>query len=283
ERAAAVTALRRAGHPARGAVTVVEHLDELRRRLVFCAAAVATGTGGAFAFHDAILALLLRPLPAQAGALEALGGGHRIAGTGGGEAFAVVLKLSLAGGIALATPVWLYQLWAFVTPALRGPERRYALPFTVLGVLLFVTGLGGGCVTLRYPLNWLLTFSDRSFVEIITADNYFTFVAYFLLAFGLTFELPLVVTGLVVMGIVSPDALRTHRSSILMALWTASCFITPGADPYSPLILGVAFTVLFFVSTGLIRCVGPVATGAAIQTPSPGVLAGSGGAGARRG
>ena len=114
--------------------------------------------------------------------------------------------------------------------------------------------------------------------EIITADNYFTFVAYFLLAFGLTFELPLVLTGLVVMRIVSPDTLRTHRASILVGLWTASCFITPGADPYSPLILGVTFTVLFFVSTGLIRFVGPVATVEAIQITSPGVLGGSGGA-----
>jgi sec-independent protein translocase protein TatC len=238
-------------------VTLVEHLEELRHRLLFCVAAVMVGTAVAFVFHDPLLALLLRPLPAQAGGLVAPGAGHRIAVTGVGEAFAVVLKLSLTTGIALATPVWLYHLWAFVTPALRGPERRYALPFTILGVVLFVTGLGVGFVTLRYPLTWLLTFSDRSFVEIITADNYFTFVAYFLLAFGLTFELPLVVTGLVVMGIVAPDALRTHRASILVALWTASCFITPGADPYSPLILGVAFTLLFFVSMGLVRLVRP--------------------------
>ena len=133
-------------------------------------------------------------------------------------------------------------------------------------------------MTLRYPLGWLLTFSDRSFVEIITADNYFTFVAYFLLAFGITFELPLVVTGLVVMGIVSPDALRTHRASILVGLWTASCFITPGADPYSPLILGVAFTVLFFVSAGLVRFVRPVSEADPIQIASPGVEVGRRGA-----
>jgi sec-independent protein translocase protein TatC len=205
-------------------MTLVQHLEELRHRLLFCVAAVMLGTAVAFVLHDSILALLLRPLPAQAGTLEALGGRHRIAVTGVGEAFAVVLKLSLAAGIALATPVW---------------------------------------------LNWLLTFSDRSFVEIITADNYFTFVAYFLLAFGLTFELPLVLTGLAVMGIVSPDALRTHRTSILMALWTASCFITPGADPYSPLILGVAFTLLFFVSMGLIRFVSPASAATQSRSPLP--------------
>jgi sec-independent protein translocase protein TatC len=251
-------------------MTLVQHLEELRHRLLFCVAAVMVATAVAFVFHDAILALLLRPLPAQAGALEAMGAGHRIAVTGVGEAFAVVLKLSVAVGIALATPVWLHQLCAFVAPALRDRERHYAVPFTILGVVLFVAGLGVGFVTLRYPLNWLLTFSDRSFVEIITADNYFTFVAYFLLAFGLTFELPLVLTGLVVMGILSPDALRTHRASILIALWTASCFITPGADPYSPLILGVAFTVLFFVSAGLVRFVRP-ASAADQSRPAPAV------------
>jgi len=249
-------------------VTLFEHLEEVRHRLLFCLATVMVGTGVAFVFHDPILGLLLRPLPAQAGGLVALGGGHRIAVTGVGEAFAIVLKLSLATGIALATPVWLYHLWAFVTPALRGAERRYALPFTVLGVILFVTGLGVGFVTLRYPLDWLLTFSDRSFVPLITADSYFTFVAYFLLAFGLTFELPLVVVGLVVLGIVAPAALRTHRVSILMALWTVSCFVTPGADPYSPLILGVAFTLLFFVSIGLVRFVRPVSATDAVQLAS---------------
>jgi hypothetical protein len=90
--------------------------------------------------------------------------------------------------------------------------------------------------------------------------------------------LPLVITGLVVMGIVSPDALRTHRASILMGLWTASCFITPGADPYSPLIVGVAFTVLFFVSAGLVRFVRPVSEADPIQIPSPGVEVGRRGA-----
>jgi len=199
-----------------------------------------------------------------------------------GEAFAVVLKLSVAAGIALATPVWVYQLCAFVAPALRGRDRRYALPFTVLGVGLFVVGFAVGFVTLCYPITWLLAFSEHSFVEIITADNYFTFVAYFLLAFGVTFELPLVLTGLVVTGIVPREALRTRRASILMALWTASCFLTPGAGPYSPLVLGVAFTVLFFVSTGLIHLVGPGPTVDPIQIASSGVVGTTGGAMRRR-
>jgi sec-independent protein translocase protein TatC len=259
-------------------MSVVEHLEELRYRLLVCVAAVTIGTIGAFVVHDQILALLLRPLPMQAGALGILGGEHRLAVTGVGEAFAVVLRISLAAGLALGTPVWVYHLWAFVAPALGGKGRRYALLFTVLGVALFVTGLAVGFVTLRYPIAWLRSFSARSFVEIITADNYFTFVAYFLLAFGLTFELPLVLTGLVVMGVVSPDALRTHRVSILIGLWTASCFVTPGADPYSPLILGVAFTALFFVSMGLIRFINPASATDPIQISATGVVASTHGA-----
>jgi sec-independent protein translocase protein TatC len=141
-------------------------------------------------------------------------------------------------------------------------RRGSACCRALVGVLLFLAGLAVGFVTLRYPINWLLGFGDHDFVEIITADNYFTFVPYFLLAFGITFELPLVLTFLAVVGVVSLETLRAHRAHILVGLWLASCFITPGADPYSPLILGVAFTVLYFVSEGLIRLVDQVPRGA---------------------
>jgi sec-independent protein translocase protein TatC len=125
-----------------------------------------------------------------------------------------------------------------------------------MGIGLFIAGLGVGFVTLRYPINWLLSFDDGHFVQLITADNYFTFVAYFLLAFGIAFELPLVLTFLAVVGVVSSERLKAQRAHILVGLWIASCFVTPGADPYSPLIVGVAFTVLYFVSEALIRLIG---------------------------
>jgi sec-independent protein translocase protein TatC len=238
-------------------MSLVDHLEEVRGRLFFCVVAVVIGTSVAFLFYGPILQFLLTPLPVKANALVADGGKLKIAVTGIGEGFSVVLKLSIAVGIALATPVWMYHLWSFVSPALTPAEKRHALPFTLTGVVLFLAGLGVGFVTLRYPINWLLSFGDQYFVEIITADNYFSFVAYFLLAFGLTFELPLVLTFLAVIGVVSLHTLRAHRAHILVGLWIASCFITPGADPYSPLIVGVALTVLYFVSEGLIRIINP--------------------------
>jgi len=234
-------------------MSFVEHLEELRGRLFFCALAVAVGAGLAFLFYGRILDLLLEPLPAGANAFAPPGGQAKIAVTGIGEGFAIVLKLSIAVGIALASPVWIYQMWRFIAPALTRRERRHAVTFTLIGLLLFAAGLVVGFVTLRYPINWLLGFGAPYFVEVITADNYFTFVAYFVLAFGITFELPLVLTFLAVIGVISSQMLREHRMKILVGLWVVSCFITPGADPYSPLILGVAFTVLYFISEGLIR------------------------------
>ncbi|MGE0823909.1 MAG: twin-arginine translocase subunit TatC [Candidatus Binatia bacterium] len=231
---------------------VIEHLEELRRRLCVCVVAVVIGALGTFCYYEPLLQFLLSPLPSQANALALHNGTPQLAVTGIGEGFSVVLKLALAGGAAFATPVWLSQFWAFFSPALQRRERRYALPFILIGVALFAAGLGVGFLTLRYPLNWLLSFGDTYFVTIITADNYFTFVAYFLLAFGLTFELPLVVTFFAAIGILSAHTLKQHRAAILVSLWIASCFITPGADPYSPLIVSLAFTVLYFVSEGLI-------------------------------
>jgi len=235
---------------------LVEHLEELRRRLFMCVAAVFLGTVVGFLFRDTILGFLLRPLPVEASTLVGHDGTRRIAVTAIGEGFSVLLKLSIAAGIALATPVWVHQLWSFTSPALRPHERKYAVPATFVGIGLFLAGLVVGFVTLRYPINWLLSFDDGHFVQIITADNYFTFVAYFLLAFGLTFELPLVLTFLALIGVVSSGSLRAHRAHIVVGLWIASCFVTPGADPYSPLIVGTAFTILYFISETLIRLIG---------------------------
>ena len=241
---------------AAGEMPLVEHLEELRRRMFVCIGAVFVGTVVGFIFRDTILAVLLHPLPIEANTLIGGDGTRRIAVTAIGEGFAILVKISIAAGIALATPVWVHQLWSFAAPALRPDERKYAAPATLVGIGLFLAGLVVGFVTLRYPINWLLSFDDGHFVQVITADNYFTFVAYFLLAFGLTFELPLVLTFLALVGVVSSRSLRAHRAYIVVGLWIASCFVTPGADPYSPLIIGVAFTILYFISEALIRVIG---------------------------
>ncbi|HEV2236024.1 MAG TPA: twin-arginine translocase subunit TatC [Ktedonobacterales bacterium] len=239
-----------------GSMTLVEHLEELRRRLFYCALAVAIGSIVAFIFWDQILGFLLIPLPKAAVALTSgHGGATKLVVHGIGEQFAVALKLAFAVGMAVASPVTLYQVWGFIAPGLTRKERKYAGPFTVLGVALFLVGIAVGFVVLRYPVEFLLSFGANRFTALIDADNYFSFVAFFLLAFGIVFELPLVLTFLGLINVVSSARLREKRLYYWFGLWVASCFITPGADPYSPVIIGVALTLLFELSIILLRII----------------------------
>ncbi len=239
-----------------GQMTLVEHLDELRKRIFICAIAVVILSVVAFIFYNPILKFLLLPLPVTANEFSLAAGHPKLVVTGVGEGFSVVLKLSVAVGLALAAPVWLYQVWAFFSPALTKKEKRYAFPFMLIGVGLFIAGLAVGFVTLRFPIQWLIGFGQSTFTELISADSYFTFVAFFLLAFGVVFELPLILTFLAMVGIVNSAYLKKNRMYILIGLWLISTIITPGSDPYSPIILSVALTVLFFISELLIRFIG---------------------------
>ncbi len=137
-----------------GEMTLVEHLSELRQRLFVCVVAVAVGAIVAFIFWQPILDFLQSPLPAAANSLTTHGAHAKLVVTGVGEGFSTVLKLSIAVGCALAAPIWIYQLWAFISPALTRREKRYAMPFTLVGVGLFLAGLAVGFVVLRFPVNW---------------------------------------------------------------------------------------------------------------------------------
>ncbi len=240
-----------------GTMTLVEHLEELRRRMFFCVIAVAVGSVVGFIFWDPLLRFLLTPLPPDVAKLSSdVVKTGRLVVHEPGEPFMIALKLAIAAGFALALPVTLYQVWAFISPALTRREKKHALPFTLLGIGLFAVGLAVGFVVLRWPLAWLISFGEPRFVLLLDANSYFTFVAYFLLAFGIVFELPLVLTFMAVVGIVNSRILREKRMYILFGLWIVSCFITPGADPYSPVIIGVALTILFELTILLMRAIG---------------------------
>jgi sec-independent protein translocase protein TatC len=237
-----------------GTMSLVEHLEELRKRIIICAVTIVLGSIVGFIFWQPVYHFLLVPLPVAADALAPKGSDSaRLVVTGIGEGFSTVLKLSVAVGIGLGAPMILYQLWAFVAPGLTKRERRWSGPFVVIGTVLFLVGISVGFLTLRFPVNWLVNFGQGNFLELITADSYFTFIAFFMLAFGIVFELPLVLTFLAQIGIVSSQMLRRKRALALVILWVLSTVLTPGTDPYSPIILGTAMTILFELSIILIR------------------------------
>jgi len=224
-------------------LSLVEHLEELRWRLFKALGAIVVGTIIAFVFRSQIVELLILPFPEQANALTQAD--RPLTVTGITEGFTVFLKISIVVGCIIALPVVLYQTWAFIAPGLIKREKKYAIPFIFTGMLLFLGGVSLGYFMLRYPVEWLVTFAGESFTELITADGYFSFVAIFLLTFGLIFEIPLVLTFLALVGVVTPSSLKRKRSVAHFGLWVAATFLMPGADIWSPVVLGLAMSSLY--------------------------------------
>ena len=231
------------------AMSLVDHLEELRWRIFKSIIAVVVGAIAAFFFRVQIMTFLTWPLPKTA---DQIGKGKLIV-TGLAEGFTVFLKLSLAAGILIAIPVILYQIWAFVAPGLYEREKKTAVPFIFVGIVLFLAGISLGYIVLQYPVQWLVNFASDSFTELVAADSYFTFVAFFLLAFGIVFEIPLVLTFLAQLGLVTSQTLRRKRPTAHIGMWIAATFLTPGADFYSPIILGVAMSFLYELTIVFIR------------------------------
>ncbi len=179
--------------------------------------------------------------------------GHKLVVTGIMEGFTTFLLVSIAVGFILALPVMLYQLWAFIAPGLYEKEKKYSVPFIIIGIVLFVAGVTLGYIVLRYPVYWLVTFASSSFTELISAGSYFTFVAFFMLAFGIVFEIPLVLTFLATVELITAKTLTKKRIPTHVGMWIAATFLTPGADPYSPIFLGVAMSFLFELSIVFIK------------------------------
>ncbi len=225
-------------------MSLIDHLEELRWRIFKSLLAIAVCAIVAFFFRDYIITFLKQPLPLQ---------NKKLYLTGIAESFTVFLMVSIAAGFVLALPVVLYQTWAFISPGLYEKEKKYAVPFIFIGVILFLAGITLGYFVLQYPVGFLVTFGGDSFTEILTAGSYFGFIAFFILAFGVIFELPLVLTFLAYIDIISSKLLQKKRAASHVGMWIAATIVMPGADPYSPIILGASMSVLYELTIIFIR------------------------------
>lgn len=223
--------------------TLVQRLQELRGHLLKMIGAILMSTVIAFFFRAQIISFLSLPFPEQANGLTLTG--QPLVITGLAEGFLVMLNVSLAVGFLLALPIVLYQIWAFMVPAWLEMEKKRALPFVSLGLLLFSAGLVLGYLILRYPLTFLVTFAEGHFTVLITARSYFGVVMLFLLTFGILFEIPLVLTFLSQLGILTAASLKRKRPIAHFGLWVAATFLMPGGDIWSPVITGLAMSSLY--------------------------------------
>jgi sec-independent protein translocase protein TatC len=216
--------------------TLVEHLDELRGRILMSLAAVAVATAVAFAFHDHILEWLARPLPPE----------HRhLAAFGVTEPFSVSIAVSLYAGLLFALPVIFSQLWSFLAPALDAAAERRILLLAAFGFVLGAAGLAFGYgVLLPRAVHFLTNYDTSHFKILIRASSYYSFVVSVLLGVVCVFETPLVVLALVNLGVLSSAGLRRNRRKGYFFVAVAALAL-PGPDPVTTLLELLPMWALF--------------------------------------
>jgi sec-independent protein translocase protein TatC len=239
---------RRRGRNPEGTMSLIEHLEELRHRIVISAIAIGLGAIAGFFLFDPLLNLLRDP---YCEAIRRLPDANQPP-TGCrfivlGLVDQVTLKLKVSGfiGLLLALPVVLYQLWAFVVPGLKQRERRMAIPFVASSVALFALGAFIAYWTLPKALGFLIGFAGEGFVPQVTGDRFLGFMMLVTLAFGLSFEFPIALVFLNVAGVVSTGQLRQWRRWAILFIFVFAAVITPSGDPYTLLAMSVPM-VLFY-------------------------------------
>ena len=223
-------------------LSVVEHLDELRRRLVISALVLVVAFAGMYAVHGALIDLLTRPLPDDTGQLITLSPT---------EPFVTTLKVTFWAAILVSLPVWLYQAYAFVIPAVADQPRRVVLAITSGLAGLFAAGVAFGyVVVLPVALDFLTGFGGDTFNTQLRAGEYFGFATTMLLASGILFEVPVAMTALSRIGVTNARMYRTHWRIALVGI-AAIAAILPGGDPVSMVLLMIPQFALYGVGIAL--------------------------------
>jgi sec-independent protein translocase protein TatC len=227
--------------------TILSHLEELRRRLIKIAIAIFIGAVVAFFFADQLRDILERPFyqAMPSNDFQALQVG---------EEWGVLMRIALFGGLLLAMPVVLYQLWAFIHPALTGTERKWAFPIVGALVVLFVSGVVFGYLILPRGLEFLLNIFDNVENNLLIGE-YYSFVLRFLLAFGLAFLYPVFLFATAAAGLVSSEQLARGRRWALLIVVIGSALITPTGDILTLAALSVPLYLMYEITYWLVRLV----------------------------
>lgn len=222
------------------------HLEELRKRLLRGALAVAITTGASFYFADWLVAFVIAPLAGTPLYVTEVTG-----------SFNAYLMIALLSGILLALPFLFYQVWAFIAPGLYPPERKYVIPIVVIATALFLTG-AAFCyyIILPFSLKFLIDFSGGLFSPIITVSSYITFAGIMILSFGLGFELPIAAYFLGRLGIVTSEMLASGRRYAVIIILIAAAILTPTPDVFTQLMLAIPLYILYEASIVVVHFTG---------------------------
>ena len=235
-------------------MTLVEHLTELRRRVIISLAALLVGTIVGFIWYQsapfgtAPLGEIIRGpycnLPSDLRADFTGDGECRLLATKPFEMFMLRLKVGALAGLVLSSPVWLTQIWAFITPGLHRNEKRYSFTFVTLAVGLFVAGAVLAYFVLDRGLYVLMSIGSEFQIAALTGHEYYSFLLGLITIFGVSFELPLVIVMLNLAGVFRYEQIKDKRRIIIVGLFAFAAFMTPGQDPFSMLALALSMTLL---------------------------------------
>lgn len=224
----------------------LNHLEEFRRRLIICLISLGAATLICFFFSRAILDFLTLPLRDNPHASLYFQTPY--------EAFMVHMKAALAGGVFLSLPVWTTQLWLFVAPGLYEKEKKSLIPLILGSLVLFLSGCAFAYyLVIPAGLRFLLAFSSDSLQPMLMVGPYVSFFLGMILACGALFDFPLVMIGLVKLGVVTTRVLADARKVVIVAILVVAAIVTPSPDPFSQLLLAVPLWILFEISLVICR------------------------------
>jgi sec-independent protein translocase protein TatC len=242
-------------------MSLIAHLRELRNRIAVALLFVLIGTAIAFWWYDHGLGQFIRApycsIPSDDRALGTGGtvGDCRLLVTDVFGGALIRLKIAFIAGIVLSAPFWLWQIWGFLTPGLKSQEKRYGVGFVAAASLLFALGSALAYISLKAGLTLLLGLAGDNVAIALTAQDYIGFVISILLAFGVSFEVPLVAVALNLVGVLSYAALAKARRWIFFLTIVFAAFITPTQDPFTMLLMALPMCVLFEVAIQIARVV----------------------------
>jgi sec-independent protein translocase protein TatC len=235
--------MRKEDRPTPDAMTLLEHLSELRRRLIISVLAFMAGALICYLFYDQILVFLEHPY--HIACRHHASPSCNLTVLTPLQGFTTRLNVCAYGGLILGLPIILWQLWKFVTPGLEANEKRYALPFVFSTVVLFA--LGGATAYLIYPkgLTWLLQQSGTGISPYVTIQSYIDLICLLIAVFGIAFEFPAVLVALELAGALKSATLRRVRRFSFLGIVIFSAVVTPSSDPFSMMALVVPLTVFY--------------------------------------
>jgi sec-independent protein translocase protein TatC len=223
-------------------IPFTEHLEELRKRLIVCFIAVGVGFVLSYGFKEKLFQILTRPL------IRVMQTGDKLIFTGLPEAFFTYLKVAFLSGIILAAPVIFYEFWMFVAPGLYDKEKRLMVPVVVLSTVFFVGGaFFGYFIVFPFGFKFFLGFASETIRPLPSMREYLGFASKLLLAFGIVFELPLIITFLAKLGMVSVSFLKKNRKYAILLFFVGAAILTP-PDVVTQIMMALPLILLYEIS-----------------------------------